>query len=43
MEKPRALSSRPTDAAVTPLPTEERTPPVKNMYLIAILPQPVIK
>src|SRR3990172_1618211 len=30
--KPRSLSSRPSAAAVTPLPTELTTPPVRKMY-----------
>src|SRR5579872_5304869 len=29
---PRALSSRPSDAAVIPLPSELTTPPVKKIY-----------
>ena len=32
---PRALSSRPNDAAVMPLPNELTTPPVTKMYLVA--------
>ena len=31
---PRALSSRPMEAAVMPLPTELTTPPVTKMYLV---------
>src|SRR5687768_9835761 len=30
---PRSLSKRPIDAAATPLPTPETTPPVTKMYL----------
>ncbi len=29
---PRALSNRPSDAAVIPLPSELTTPPVKKIY-----------
>ena len=31
-EKPRALRSRPSEAAVIPFPSELTTPPVKNTY-----------
>ena len=30
---PRAFSSRPSDAAVMPLPSDETTPPVTKTYL----------
>src|SRR5437867_3069683 len=30
---PRALSNRPSDATVIPLPTEDTTPPLTKMYL----------
>jgi hypothetical protein len=29
---PRLLSNRPIEAVVMPLPTDETTPPVTNMY-----------
>src|SRR5919199_1022219 len=32
--RPRALSSRPSAAAVMPLPSDETTPPVTNTYLV---------
>src|SRR5437588_4982641 len=35
---PRLLSTRPIDAAVIPLPTDETTPPVRNMYFGIALP-----
>src|SRR3954466_8021341 len=31
---PRHLRSRPSDAAVTPLPSDETTPPVMNTYRV---------
>jgi hypothetical protein len=31
---PRALSSRPIDATVIPLPTDETTPPETKMYFV---------
>jgi hypothetical protein len=34
-EMPRALSSRPIDATVIPLPTDETTPPETKMYFVA--------
>src|SRR6266849_2582285 len=34
-EIPRALSSRPIDATVIPLPTDETTPPETKMYFVA--------
>ena len=34
--KPRSLSKSPVAAAVTPLPTELTTPPVKNKYFVVI-------
>src|SRR5262245_21074201 len=36
--RPRALSSRPIAAAVTPLPTELTTPPVMKMYFVMMAP-----
>ncbi len=33
-EKPRASRMAPTEAAATPLPSEETTPPVTKMYLV---------
>jgi len=33
---PRFLSSRPNDAAVIPLPSEETTPPVTKIYLVTL-------
>jgi hypothetical protein len=33
-EKPRAFRMVPKDAAVMPLPSPERTPPVTKMYLV---------
>ena len=33
---PRSLSIRPVAAAVTPLPTDDTTPPVKNRYFVVI-------
>jgi len=38
MSNPLALSNLPTEAAVTPLPTEEITPPVKKISFVAISP-----
>src|SRR5436190_5725203 len=35
--RPRALRSRPSDAAVIPLPSDETTPPVTNTYLTCLL------
>jgi hypothetical protein len=35
--KPRSFNNLPMAAAVTPLPTELTTPPVKKMYLVDIL------
>ena len=32
--RPRALRSRPSDAATIPLPSAETTPPVTKMYLV---------
>ena len=32
--RPRALSSRPSEAAVMPLPSDETTPPVTNTYFV---------
>ena len=32
--RPRHLSSRPSEEAVRPLPSDEDTPPVKKMYLV---------
>src|SRR3954454_13441644 len=32
--RPRAFKSRPSDAAVIPLPSDETTPPVTNTYLV---------
>src|SRR5215831_18384910 len=32
--RPRAFSSRPSDAAVIPLPSDETTPPVTNTNLV---------
>src|SRR5947209_5520449 len=37
--RPRALSSRPSEAAVMPLPSDETTPPVTKTYL-ALIPLP---
>src|SRR6266511_1309367 len=34
--RPRSLRSNPVAAAVTPFPTEETTPPVKNIYFVVI-------
>ena len=31
---PRAFSSRPSDAAVIPLPSDETTPPVTKTYFV---------
>src|SRR5882724_6456479 len=36
-EKPRASSRRPIDAAASPLPSDETTPPVMKMYLVGTL------
>jgi hypothetical protein len=33
---PRALSSRPSEAAVIPLPRDETTPPVTKTYFVAV-------
>ena len=33
-ETPRLLSSRPIDATVMPLPTDETTPPLTKMYRV---------
>jgi hypothetical protein len=33
--RPRNLSSRPRDAAVSPLPSELETPPVTNTYFVS--------
>src|SRR3954453_21992891 len=35
--RPRALSSRPSDEAVSPLPSEEATPPVTNRWQVVEL------
>src|SRR5881227_4365571 len=35
--RPRDFSSRPSDAAVIPLPSDETTPPVTNTYLACLL------
>ena len=32
--RPRAFSSRPSDAAVMPFPRDETTPPVTNTYFV---------
>src|SRR5262245_65934035 len=32
--RPRAVSSRPSDAAVIPFPSDETTPPVTKTYLV---------
>src|SRR5436305_337209 len=34
--RPRALSSRPSDAATMPLPSADTTPPVTNTYLVGL-------
>ena len=34
--RPRALSSRPRDAAVMPFPKPDTTPPVTKMYLLIL-------
>jgi hypothetical protein len=34
--RPRHLSRRPSDDAVSPLPREEETPPVKKMYFVPL-------
>src|ERR1044071_6666598 len=36
-EKPRDSRMAPTEAAATPLPREDTTPPVMKMYLVAML------
>jgi hypothetical protein len=36
MLNPRSLRSNPIAAAVTPFPTDETTPPVKNKYFVVI-------
>jgi hypothetical protein len=35
--RPRALSRRPSDAAVIPFPSDDTTPPVTNTYLACLL------
>ncbi len=35
---PRALSRRPSEAAVIPFPSDETTPPVTKTYLVALTP-----
>jgi hypothetical protein len=35
--RPRAFSSRPSDAAVIPLPSDETTPPVTKTYFVAVI------
>src|SRR5438876_8797276 len=37
-EMPRLLSSRPSEATVMPLPTDETTPPLTKMYLDTFRP-----
>src|ERR671927_496262 len=39
-ENPRASRMAPTEEAATPLPSEETTPPVMKMYLVAMNPPP---
>jgi hypothetical protein len=34
---PRLRKMRPMDAAVTPLPTEETTPPVQKRYFVTLI------
>src|SRR3979409_1573794 len=36
--RPRSTSNRPNDAAAKPFPTEDTTPPVTKMYLVALGP-----
>jgi hypothetical protein len=38
---PRARKSRPIDATVMPLPTDETTPPETKMYLVSPRDAPV--
>src|ERR1700726_1777989 len=40
--KPRASRIAPTDAAATPLPREDTTPPVMKMYLVAMVNSPQV-
>ena len=40
---PRLLSSRPSEAAVMPLPKEETTPPVTKINLVCILYLPSVR
>ena len=35
--RPRSTSSRPSDAAAMPLPSDETTPPVTKMYFVGVL------
>src|SRR3954471_4742581 len=35
---PRSTSRRPSEAAAMPLPSEDTTPPVTKMYLVALVP-----
>jgi hypothetical protein len=39
-EYPRAFKSRPRDAAVMPLPSEDATPPVMKTYFVATIATP---
>lgn len=34
--RPRAVSNRPRDAQIIPFPRDDVTPPVTNIYLVAI-------
>src|SRR5918992_1088626 len=36
--RPRSTSSRPSDAAAMPFPSEDTTPPVTKMYLVELGP-----
>src|SRR5437016_1398916 len=40
---PRSTSSRPSDAAAIPLPSDDTTPPVTKMYLVVCLAEACIE